>query len=345
MEDRHDQMINSRAVPVYNEETVQAQSAEHRRRLRRDRHVGGLHPVAPVRHRRRPPLRRERPDDAHGDTCPGSARLGGARDGDAGQHPPARCSALGEAAERAVAEAFAVFREMDRVFSTYRDDSDLMRLRREEVELADASPLVQRGARDRRAGRARHASAPSRRCCPPGRATSPSTRPASSRGGRSTGPPRACSTCPARRRASTPAATCSSCRRATFPVEGAGSIAWRVGVEDPRDRSQIASSVSLTEGAVATSGTAARGAHLYDPRTGGDGRSQRLGDRRRPDAALGRHLGDGALRRRRPHGGRLRPVGARLPLHGALSHPAYCALDLIKRVGKQWLGARLRRPR
>ncbi|GAB2758411.1 hypothetical protein GCM10027039_17640 [Terrabacter koreensis] len=26
-EDRHDQMINSRAVPVYNEETVQAQSA------------------------------------------------------------------------------------------------------------------------------------------------------------------------------------------------------------------------------------------------------------------------------------------------------------------------------
>lgn len=28
MEDRHDQMINSRAVPVYNEETVSAQSAD-----------------------------------------------------------------------------------------------------------------------------------------------------------------------------------------------------------------------------------------------------------------------------------------------------------------------------
>ncbi|GAB3876273.1 hypothetical protein GCM10028802_13900 [Terrabacter terrigena] len=27
-EDRHDQMINSRAVPVYNEEAVQAQSAD-----------------------------------------------------------------------------------------------------------------------------------------------------------------------------------------------------------------------------------------------------------------------------------------------------------------------------
>ena len=28
MEDRHDQMINSRAVPAYNEEAVQAQSAD-----------------------------------------------------------------------------------------------------------------------------------------------------------------------------------------------------------------------------------------------------------------------------------------------------------------------------
>ena len=28
MEDRHDQMINSRAVPLYNDEAVQAQSAD-----------------------------------------------------------------------------------------------------------------------------------------------------------------------------------------------------------------------------------------------------------------------------------------------------------------------------
>ena len=51
-------------------------------------------------------------------------------------------SALTQAGERAVAQAFAVFREMDRIFSTYRDDSDLMRLRREEVDVSEVSPLV-----------------------------------------------------------------------------------------------------------------------------------------------------------------------------------------------------------
>jgi thiamine biosynthesis lipoprotein len=43
---------------------------------------------------------------------------------------------------------------------------------------------------------------------------------------------------------------------------------WRIGIENPYDRSQIDRVVPLIDGAVATSGTAARGAHLYDPRTG-----------------------------------------------------------------------------
>ena len=43
---------------------------------------------------------------------------------------------------------------------------------------------------------------------------------------------------------------------------------WRVGIEDPRDRSRIAEVVVLHQGGVATSGTAARGAHLYDSATG-----------------------------------------------------------------------------
>jgi thiamine biosynthesis lipoprotein len=49
--------------------------------------------------------------------------------------------------------------------------------------------------------------------------------------------------------------------------DGPGAL-WRVGIEDPRDRSRIAEVVELEHGAVATSGTAARGAHLYDPVTG-----------------------------------------------------------------------------
>lgn len=43
---------------------------------------------------------------------------------------------------------------------------------------------------------------------------------------------------------------------------------FTVGIQDPRDPSRVVASVARTGGAVATSGTAARGAHLYDPRTG-----------------------------------------------------------------------------
>ncbi len=41
-----------------------------------------------------------------------------------------------------------------------------------------------------------------------------------------------------------------------------------VGLQDPRDPQAVLTVLSTTTGAVATSGTAARGAHLYDPHTG-----------------------------------------------------------------------------
>jgi len=44
--------------------------------------------------------------------------------------------------------------------------------------------------------------------------------------------------------------------------------AWRVAIEDPRDRSRTLQVIALSTGAVATSGTAARGAHIVDPTTG-----------------------------------------------------------------------------
>ncbi|HNQ07585.1 MAG TPA: FAD:protein FMN transferase [Tetrasphaera sp.] len=43
---------------------------------------------------------------------------------------------------------------------------------------------------------------------------------------------------------------------------------WRIGIEDPRVPGRIAATVELTQGAVATSGAAARGAHIVDPGTG-----------------------------------------------------------------------------
>lgn len=43
---------------------------------------------------------------------------------------------------------------------------------------------------------------------------------------------------------------------------------WQMALEDPRDRSRVLRVLPLRSGAVATSGTAARGRHILDPRTG-----------------------------------------------------------------------------
>lgn len=43
---------------------------------------------------------------------------------------------------------------------------------------------------------------------------------------------------------------------------------WRIGIEDPRDPSRLIAHVPVHTGAVATSGTAHRGSHLVDARTG-----------------------------------------------------------------------------
>lgn len=57
-------------------------------------------------------------------------------------------------------------------------------------------------------------------------------------------------------------------RHRHVPPTGADAAPWRIGIEDPRRPGTIATVVPVTTGGVATSGTAARGAHLYDPRTG-----------------------------------------------------------------------------
>ncbi|HEX3261866.1 MAG TPA: FAD:protein FMN transferase [Pseudonocardia sp.] len=43
---------------------------------------------------------------------------------------------------------------------------------------------------------------------------------------------------------------------------------WRIGIEDPWDPTTLAAVVPLRTGAVATSGSAHRGAHIVDARTG-----------------------------------------------------------------------------
>ncbi|MEO7754452.1 MAG: FAD:protein FMN transferase [Terracoccus sp.] len=172
-----------------------------------------------------------------------------------------------DAAASAVEAAFAALREMDVVFSTYRSDSDLMRLRREEIPISECSPLVTRaleiGEDAERLTRGAFTT-----LLPTGD------------GDLAFDPTGLVKGWAVDRAAThlTGLAGTSFCINAggdllvgahpDLPRNGPDAISWRVGVEDPRDRSRIATTVSLTEGAVATSGTAARGAHLYDPVTG-----------------------------------------------------------------------------
>ncbi len=48
-----------------------------------------------------------------------------------------------------------------------------------------------------------------------------------------------------------------------------GAPPWRIGIEDPRDRSRLLAVHEVRRGGIATSGSAARGAHIVDPHTGG----------------------------------------------------------------------------
>ncbi|MFL6177691.1 MAG: FAD:protein FMN transferase [Ornithinibacter sp.] len=52
------------------------------------------------------------------------------------------------------------------------------------------------------------------------------------------------------------------------PGASAEAPTWRIGIEDPRHPGAVARVVSVRRGAVATSGAAARGGHVVDPRTG-----------------------------------------------------------------------------
>ncbi|TML93095.1 MAG: FAD:protein FMN transferase, partial [Actinobacteria bacterium] len=45
-------------------------------------------------------------------------------------------------------------------------------------------------------------------------------------------------------------------------------LSWRVGIEHPRERLQVAAVVEANELAIATSGAYARGAHIIDPYSG-----------------------------------------------------------------------------
>ncbi|MEI2765742.1 MAG: FAD:protein FMN transferase [Dermatophilaceae bacterium] len=169
--------------------------------------------------------------------------------------------------ERAVASAFAELHRMDELFSTWQPDSPVSRLRRGELTVAECDPLVAQAVdlgtqASERTGGAFTVQLPDGdgvpRFDPTGLVKGWAVDRAAA----------ALASLPGVAWCVNAGGDVLAGRHRHVPPVGEDAAAWRIGIEDPRDRSRIAHIVPLTEGAVATSGTAARGAHLYDPASG-----------------------------------------------------------------------------
>lgn len=164
------------------------------------------------------------------------------------------------AVRRALDAAVAGLHRVDEVFSTYRDDSEVSRLARGELAVADCAPevaeVLELGARAEQASDGWFSLRYQGRLDPTGIVKGWAAERA------------------ARLLAEVPGVCGVS-------VNGGGDVQllgvpapgrpWRVGVADPLRPGGLAAVISaagVSELAVATSGTAERGAHIVDPRTG-----------------------------------------------------------------------------
>jgi thiamine biosynthesis lipoprotein len=164
--------------------------------------------------------------------------------------------AADDAARGAWAEVMAALHDVDRVFSTYRDDSCISRLGRDEISLDDCPPEVAEVltlgelAREQSGGAfdVRRAGVLDPSGVVKGWAVERAAKPL---------------------RALADTDFCLSaggdmvCRTVDLATP-----AWRIGVEDPHAPDRVVAVVPVRNGAVATSGTVHRGAHLVDARTG-----------------------------------------------------------------------------
>jgi thiamine biosynthesis lipoprotein len=160
------------------------------------------------------------------------------------------------AARGAWAEALAAPRDVDRVFSTYRSDSFVSRLARDEISVEDCPPevaevlalgelarLQSHGAFDVRRGGVLDPSGVVK-----GWAVERAARPL---------------------RGLPETDVCLSAGGdLVCQVAGPDSPDWRIGIEDPHDPTRVVAVVPVRHGAVATSGLAHRGGHVVDARTG-----------------------------------------------------------------------------
>jgi thiamine biosynthesis lipoprotein len=178
------------------------------------------------------------------------------------------------APDGAVDAAFAWLRWVDATFSTYRADSEIARLNRGELDIGDADPRVREVLAACRALRERTGGAFDAEAA----AAAPGAR---ERAGCGEG--RAGAVDPAGYvkgwAAARAAALLAQRGVRNVLVDAGGDIVacgrpaaharWRVGVEHPRQLDRVAAVVELCDQAIATSGTARRGAHIVDPVGGG----------------------------------------------------------------------------
>ena len=166
--------------------------------------------------------------------------------------------ALGLAAWEAVMDSL---REVDRVFSTYRADSVICRLDRGEISLEDCPPEVHEvlalgeQAREDSAGAfdVLRVDADGQLALDPSGVVKGWAAERAAEHLRALGDTDFCLS----------AGGDLVCR-----TLDPGGAPWRIGVEDPLDASRLVAMVPVHTGAVATSGTAHRGSHLVDARTG-----------------------------------------------------------------------------
>ncbi|MGN6160131.1 MAG: FAD:protein FMN transferase [Marmoricola sp.] len=166
-----------------------------------------------------------------------------------------------DAGVRAWERVMAVLHEVDAVFSTYRFDSFISRLAREEIGLADCPEQVREVIRlGEQAEIESHGAFSIWRPDPDGSLTlDPS------------GVVKGWAVERAAQHLRILAGT-------DFCLSAGGDMVcrtldpdappWQIGIEDPHDSTRICAVVPLANGAVATSGAAHRGAHIVDARTG-----------------------------------------------------------------------------
>lgn len=167
---------------------------------------------------------------------------------------------IAEAADR----VFAHLRRVDSVFSTWRADSDLLRLQHGELALDEVHPWLAEvvelclEAEDRTGGLFQ-----AWRARPDGRTFFDPT-----------GLVKGWAVVGAAAHLETVPDIAWSVGAGGDVLVGTGrgmhdvNPVWRIGIENPHDRRQIADVVTISRGGIATSGAAARGAHVMDPTTG-----------------------------------------------------------------------------